>query len=221
MSFSARIHALFRDPVSGLTHLVGAALGLLGLLYLVEETNPLHSTRHTAAAVVFGVSMILLYLSSAAYHLLHVAPETRLVLRRIDHALIFTLIAGSYTPYCLVTLKETWGPKLLIVIWGVAVFGLLLSIFWIQAPRWLTTALYLSMGWMIVFIYPTLKQFLDPNALTWLWIGGFSYSLGAIIYAIKWPNPYPPVFGFHEIWHLFVLGGSASHFVSVLIALKA
>ncbi len=220
MSFSVWIHQKVKDPVSGFTHLFGAGLGAVGLVFLLWKTAPANSNRHDVAAVVFGLSLIFLYLSSAAYHLLHVADKTRLILRRIDHALIFTLIAGTYTPFCLVTLEGPFGNQLLIAIWGIALAGLFLSIFWIHAPRWLTTALYLFMGWFIVFAIGPLKAGLTEVAFNWLVAGGLFYSVGAVIYAIKKPDPFPPYFGFHEIWHLMVLAGSASHFVSVAYALQ-
>ncbi len=208
-----------RDPVSGLTHLLGALLGAVGVVYLLIKIPPA-DTRRLVAALVFGLSLIGLYLSSAAYHLLHVSEKAQLVLRRIDHALIFALIAGSYTPYCLITMRYTWGTQLLITIWSIAIFGLGLSLLWIHAPRWLTTALYLFMGWFIVVALPSLKVGLSFDAMAWLVAGGLSYSVGAVIYALKWPDPYPPHFGFHEIRHLMVLGGSACHFVSVAIVLN-
>jgi len=207
-----------RDPVSGLTHLAGALLGAGGVVYLLLKI-PGGDSRRMTAAIVFGLSLIGLYLSSAAYHLLHVSAQVQLVLRRIDHALIFALIAGSYTPYCLITMRDTWGTELLITIWSIAIFGLALSLLWIHAPRWLTTALYLFMGWFIVVAFPSLKKGLSAEAMGWLVAGGLSYSVGAVIYAVKRPDPWPPHFGFHEIWHLMVLAGSACHFVSVALVL--
>ncbi len=219
MSFSAWIQKVARDPVSGLSHLVGALLGIVGLIYLLCKTVPTGDTSKIAAAIIFGSSLVGLYLSSAAYHLLHVSQKARVVLRRIDHALIFTLIAGTYTPFCLVTMAQSWGTELLVIIWSIAVVGLGLSLFWIHAPRWLTTALYLFMGWFIVLAFPALNRALAPSGLYWLVAGGACYTLGAVIYAVKWPDPFPPHFGFHEIWHLFVIGGSGCHFLSVVTVL--
>jgi len=208
-----------RDPISGFTHLAGALLGVGGLIYLLVRTLPGGDPRSIASAVIFGVSLILLYASSATYHLISVLPETRLIFRRIDHALIFTLIAGSYTPFCLVTLRDAGGTRLLSIVWGIAGVGLLLSLFWIHAPRWLSTALYLFMGWFLVFDMPTLMRLLDHDTLTWLVAGGMFYTLGAFIYALQRPDPFPPHFGFHEIWHLMVLAGSTCHFISVAYVL--
>jgi len=221
MSFSEWIAKVARDPVSGFTHLAGAVLGLIGLVYLLQLTLPSHDKRNILGAAVFGMSLIALYLSSAAYHLLQVSDSARLVLRRIDHALIFTLIAGTYTPFCLITLRETWGTPILIAIWSIALVGFGLSVFWIHAPRWLSTALYLFMGWFIVIDFGSLTRGLTEGGLYWLVAGGLSYTVGAVVYAVKRPDPFPPHFGFHEIWHLMVLGGSACHFMSVVCVLRS
>ena len=149
------------------------------------------------------------------YHLLHVSDETRKVLRRVDHTMIFLLIAGSYTPYCMIPLKATYGQAILIIVWSIAVAGLLVKLFWMHAPRWLSTALYVFMGWIAVSaIFPLAKE-LSQDGLYGLFAGGIFYTVGAVIYAIKRPDPFPPHFGFHEIWHLFVLAGTASHFYSI------
>ncbi len=195
--------------------MAGALLGVAGLIFLVEKSAGAGTTMHVRAFTVFAVSVVLLYSSSALYHLAWVNPETRKTLRRIDHTMIFALIAGTYTPYCLLALRETIGVKLLIIVWSFAIAGLLLSIFWIDAPRWLKTGIYLVMGWFIVLAIMPLKHALTPAGFYWLVAGGASYSIGAVVYAVKWPDPFPPHFGFHEIWHLFVLGGTAAHFVSV------
>lgn len=215
-----RIQRYARDPVSGLTHLLGAILGLVGLFFLLANIPPSEDSRSVAAALIFGTSLVLLYLSSSAYHLLHVSDATRLVLRRIDHALIFTLIAGTYTPFCLITLKDSGGMWILWTVWSIALVGFFLSVFWIHAPRWLTTALYLFMGWFIVVAFKSLYLSLSTPALVWLVVGGLSYTLGAVVYALKRPDPFPPHFGFHEIWHLMVLAGSTSHFISIVYVLN-
>lgn len=206
----------FRDPISGFTHLLGAILsvGALGCLLWVSITQG--NAWHIASFAIFGASLILLYSSSAIYHIVQASARVIQILRRIDHTMIFVLIAGTYTPFCLGPLWGPWGFWLLGVIWGVAVLGILFSIFWIEAPRWLTTGLYLVMGWAIVIAAAPLVRTLPCGSLIWLAIGGLMYSLGAVIYATKKPNPLPGVFGFHEIWHLFVMAGSFSHFVSVM-----
>ena len=204
-----------RDPFSGITHFVGAFFGLIALVYLVEKSLRVGTSWHVVSFAIFGASLILLYSSSAFYHMLNVSDATRLILRRIDHSMIFILIAGTYTPFCLVPLRGPWGWSIFITVWTLTIAGILMSAFWIHAPRWLSTGLYLFIGWIaIAAIYP-LYLTLTTEALVWLVIGGLFYSVGAVIYAKKWPDPFPPTFGFHEIWHLFVLAGSFSHFLSV------
>jgi len=203
----------FRDPVSGFTHLVGAFLGAVGWVLLLMHSSG--GALHAVAYSIFGVSLILLYTSSSLYHLLDVSPQAKLVFRQIDHAMIYLLIAGSYTPFCMLALRGRLGYGVLALVWGFAVAGIVISILWIHAPRWLSTTLYLFIGWIaVVAIYP-LSQVLSSSGLYWLIGGGLFYTAGAVIYALKWPDPFPSTFGFHEIWHLFVLAGSASHFVSV------
>jgi hemolysin III len=190
-------------------------LGVWALIYLVSRSLNEGTPWHSLSFTIFGLSLIGLYASSAFYHLLPVSEEAQLVLRRVDHTMIFFLIAGSYTPYCLISLREGWGWPLFILVWSLTVLGVLQSVFWIHAPRWLTTGLYLFMGWIaVIAIYP-LSRALSPEGLYWLFGGGMFYSVGAVVYALKWPDPFPPHFGFHEIWHLFVLAGSAGHFLSV------
>jgi hemolysin III len=205
----------FQDPVSGFTHLAGALLGVAGLTYLLSRSLPEGSLWKTLSFTVFGVSLILLYSSSALYHLLDITPEARLVFRRIDHTMIFLLIAGTYTPFCLLPLRGPWGYGILATVWALTLGGIVMSVVWIHAPRWLSTSLYLLTGWVaMAAIYP-LSRTLSSPGMFWLLTGGFFYTAGAVIYGLKWPDPWPPRFGYHEIWHFFVLAGSASHFLSV------
>lgn len=206
---------LFRDPVSGLTHLLGAALGVAGLVFLVLHTEARES-RVFMAVAVYGVSMVLLYASSAAYHLLNVAPERRARLRQLDHAMVPVFIAGTYTPFCLIALNGWIGDAVLIAVWGLALGGLLKSLFWIHSPRWITAGLFVLMGWLIVVAAVPLAKAVTPETFVYILSGGVAYTLGAAIYAKKWPDPWPPSFGFHEIWHLFVMAGSTLHFLAIL-----
>ncbi|CCH48812.1 PAQR family membrane homeostasis protein TrhA [Pseudodesulfovibrio piezophilus] len=202
-----------RDPVSGLTHLIGAFLAVLAtVLLIVRSVNPV-MPWHIVTFSIFGGGMILLYTASTLYHWLPVSEKGVLFLRRVDHSMIFFYIAATYTPICLIPLRGPWGWSLFGIIWGLALAGIMMKIFWLQAPRRLSTAVYLAMGWLVIVgIYP-LVQALSAGALFWLVAGGVVYSLGAIIYAFKWPDPIPRILGFHEIFHLFVLGGSFCHFV--------
>jgi hemolysin III len=161
--------------------------------------------------------MILLYFSSATYHILSLDEEGTKKLKRLDHMMIYILIAGTYTPICLVPMRGHWGWTIFIVVWTIAISGILFKIYYINAPRWLSTILYLMMGWICVLaIYP-MTQTIPTGGIVWLAIGGIMYSIGAVIYALKKPNPIPNVFGFHEIWHLFVLAGTFSHFITIYV----
>jgi hemolysin III len=204
---------ILRDPMNGLTHCIGAALAVVGTVMLLLRAMDPPMPWHIVAFSIFGGGMILLYTASTLYHWLPLSERGIRILRRVDHAMIFVYIAATYTPICLITLRGPWGWSIFGVVWGIALAGIMLKAFWITAPRWLSTAIYLAMGWIaLAGIYP-LTQSLPPTALAWLVGGGLTYSLGAVVYALKWPNPFPGYLGFHEIFHLFVIGGSACHFI--------
>ncbi len=202
-----------KDPFSGLSHLFGAFLSIAGLAVLVTLAVQRATVWHVVSFAVYGTSMVLLYTASALYHLLPLSAQGEKVLRTLDHVMIYMLIAGTYTPICLVPLRGAWGWSIFGVVWGLAFAGIFVSIFLLDAPRWLSTSIYLLMGWVcIVAIYPIIVL-LTPEGLFWLVAGGLFYTAGAVIYALKKPNPWPGTFGFHEIWHLFVMAGSACHFM--------
>ncbi|QJB55376.1 hemolysin III family protein [Pseudodesulfovibrio sp. zrk46] len=202
-----------RDPVSGLTHLIGAILAVFATVLLIMRSVDPAMPWHIVTFSIFGGAMILLYTASTLYHWLPVSEKWVRFLRRVDHSMIFFYIAATYTPICLIPLRGPWGWSIFGVVWGLALVGIAMKIFWLHAPRWLSTGIYLGMGWLVlVGIYP-LMQNMSLSAVAWLAGGGVVYSLGAVIYALKWPNPIPKYFGFHEIFHLFVIGGSACHFV--------
>ena len=199
------------DIMSGLTHFVGALLAVAGLvLLLIRGHAP--SVWYTVSFSIFGVAMILVYTFSTLYHWLPVGERSMEVLRKLDHIMIFVFIAATYTPVCLVTLQGAWGWSIFGVVWGVTLAGIFLKIFWLDAPRILYTGIYLLMGWVIVVGIWPLVDALGLAGLGWLALGGLFYSLGAVIYAFKWPDPWPGVFGFHEVFHIFILLGSFSHF---------
>lgn len=205
----------FREPVSGLTHLAGALASVAGLALLLYVAMHRGTVWHIVSYSIFGTSLVLLYTASSLYHLLKASPPVLRALRRIDHIMIFVLIAGSYTPYCLLALRGPWGYGLLAVIWSIALAGIIVKLLWLDAPRWLTTGIYLAMGWMVVTAAGPLLRALPAAAIWWLSASGVFYTVGAVFYATKRPKLWPGVFGFHEAWHLFVLAGSVSHFVSV------
>lgn len=201
-----------KDPISGLSHLGGALLSIAGLVLLVCYAVRYGTAKHIAAFAIFGASLILLYSSSAVYHLARVPEKIGAILRRIDHMMIYVLIAGTYTPICLIALTGAWGLSLLITIWVLAVAGIIMTVVWFGAPRWLTTAVYLLMGWLVIIAFFPLVHVLPIGGVTWLIIGGLLYTVGAIIYGCKWPRLNSSWFGFHEIFHFFVIGGSLGHF---------
>ena len=205
-----------REPVNGLTHLVGGLLASIGLVVLLASATRAGRIDQLVAFGIFGLSLIALYTASALYHLLPLSATGVARLRRVDHISIFVLIAGTYTPFCLLALDGAWRVGLLGLVWGLALCGILLKLFWMGAPRWLSVALYLGMGWVAVFAAPALFQAVPIGGMAWVLAGALVYSAGALIYGLRRPNLIPGVFGFHELWHLFVIAGSACHFWAVL-----
>ncbi len=202
-----------KDPVSALTHLLGAVLAVVGTIVLVQQPS---NHLHMLALLIFGLTLICLYMASGIYHALDVSEETNLILRKIDHLMIYVLIAGTYTPMCIIALPKAWGMTILIAIWTIALAGVGLTLLWFDAPRWLTTTIYILMGWLVVIASVPLKQAVSFSGLMWLLAGGILYTIGGIIYGTKRPRITFSVFGFHEIFHLFVLGGSLCHYILML-----
>jgi len=203
-----------KDPVSGISHLIGAILSLIGTIVLLYSAYKQNDIAKVVSFFVFGGSMLFLYNSSAIYHLFGHSPEEVDIYRKIDHAMIYILIAGTYTPFCLVALKGVWGSSTLITIWilaGAGISTVFFKSFWTKVPRWFATFLYILMGWLsVIIVYPLFKA-TSIGAIVWLLIGGLFYTVGAVIYAKKEPN-ISKGFGFHELFHIFVLLGTLSHF---------
>lgn len=211
-----------KDPVSGFTHLVGAVASIVGLVFLIVMAAFYSDEKawDIVSFTIFGVGLILLYTFSSLYHLLNVGETATRVLRKFDHIMIYVLIAASYTPICLGPLRGPWGWSIFGVVWGLAVIGIILTATWINAPRWLTTSIYLAMGWtVIVAVYPMITVFSNLGALSsllWLLAGGIFYTIGAVIYGLKWPPLKNKYFGFHEIFHIFVMLGSLCQYWFVI-----
>ena len=201
-----------KEPFSAVSHAIGAVLAILALILLIRESIDPIKPWHIVAFSVFGSGMFLLYTASAIYHWLPVAPKYVKSLQTMDHAMIHVLIASTYTPVCLIPLRGVWGWSLLGMIWSLAIFGILLKIFWKNLPDWFSVTFYIFMGWLSVIAIWPMIQTLQIGAVVWIFIGGFFYTIGAIIHGLKKPNPIPNVIGAHEIFHLFVLLGSAAHF---------
>ena len=203
-----------REPVNGLTHLGGAIAAFFGTiaLLIVGWTG---STK-IISLFVYGFSLMAMFSASAAYHLAKVEPGIQQVLRKLDHSAIFLLIAGSYTPFCLIAFTGFWRWGLLAIIWSIAFIGIVVKVFYVKAPRWLNAVIYVIMGWLCVMAAPQMSSVLPVSAMVWLIVGGVIYTLGAVVYATKIFNFVPGKFGFHEVWHIFVLLGALAHFVAVM-----
>lgn len=205
-----------REPFNGLSHLFGAILSLLGLTaMLVKVTINGDSFLTIIAIIIFGVSMILLYSSSATYHMVIAKDSIIQFLRRLDHSMIYLLITGTYAPFCLITLKGTTGYILFIIISIIAICGILFKMVWFNCPRWISTALYIGMGWIIVFLASPLTEKIGTQGIFYLIIGGVLYTIGGIIYGLKPKIAFIKKLGFHEIFHIFILLGTLCHFICV------
>jgi hemolysin III len=202
-----------REPFCGLSHLAGAGLSVAGLVALlwVSRGKPWHTT----AVSIYGASLILLYLASTLYHSLPVDPVRVERLRAVDQAAIYGLIAGTYTPICLLALRGAWGWSLLGVVWTIGLAGAALRLGWRGFPEWLCFSLYLLMGWLVVVALVPLFQAVSAAGIAWLALGGLLYTVGAAVLTLDRPRLWPGRFGSHDLWHLFVLGGSACHFVLI------
>lgn len=212
--------AKVRDLVSGLTHCIGAVLSLAGLVVLIVFAAIWGDAYDVVSFTIFGVGLFLLYLFSTLYHWLNISEKGITVFKKFDHMMIYVLIAASYTPVCLGPLRGPWGWSIFGVIWGFAFLGIILTAVWIKAPRRLTTGIYIAMGWVVIIaIYPLINAFNSSNmgyALWWLLAGGIFYTIGGLIYALKWPKINLKHFGFHEIFHIFVMLGSSCHYWFIL-----
>lgn len=206
----------FRDPISGFTHLIGAFLSLIGMVILIRLSIYKHSSWAILAFSIFGISLILLYSASSTYHIAKVSEKVINVLRRIDHSMIYILIAGTYTPICLLALKGTLGFTLFTIVWVLALTGVIFKMCWFNCPRKLSTLFYIVMGWLVIFFIVPIIKAISINGFMWLLMGGVFYTIGGIIYALKWPKINSKLFGFHELFHIFVMLGSLCHYYLML-----
>jgi hemolysin III len=201
-----------REPISGLTHCLGAFLALYGLALLVSETT--HPVRpwHLATFSVFGISMILLYTASTLFHWLPVSKRRILQLRKLDHIMIFIFIAATYTPFCLIPFRGAFGWRVFLCIWLIAALGTVFKLYWIHVPKRLCLSIYFVAGFFSIVATGHILRILQPWAIFWLAAGGLSYMIGAVFYALEKETDKPPIFGYHELFHLFVMIGSTAHF---------
>lgn len=204
-----------KDPGSALTHFIAMILAIVAAVPLITKAARM-SGRFTAIAVsIFIVSMILLYAASTIYHTLDISEHVNKMLKKIDHMMIFVLIAGTYTPVCLIVLGNPVGYRLLALVWTIAAVGIVINALWINCPKWFSSLIYIAMGWVCLTAIKTIVASLTPEAFYWLLAGGIIYTIGGIIYALKLPlfNARFKNFGSHEIFHLFVMGGSFCHYI--------
>lgn len=204
-----------REPGSAITHFIGMMLAVFASTPLLIKAAVSDGFTAFFAMAVFMLSMIALYGASALYHSVTVKDRILRVFRKIDHMMIFVLIAGSYTPVCLIVLGGRLGYTLLAVVWTIAVIGMLVKALWITCPKWFSSVIYIAMGWVCLGVFGQLWNTLPHSAFLWLLAGGIIYTAGGVIYALKLPlfNSKHRYFGSHEIFHLFVMGGSICHFI--------
>ena len=201
-----------KDPMSGLTHSIGAILSIVALVLLIlKAVNPVDPWKIVSFSI-FGTGLFLLYTASTLYHWIPVSDRAESILKRFDHIMIYVLIASTYTPICLIPLRGPWGWSLFGVVWGLAVFGILWKLFQFKFSNWFSTVYYVFMGWLCIIAIWPLFTHLQMGALIWLFIGGIFYSGGVVFYALDRRKSPLKGFGFHEIWHILVMAGSFSHF---------
>jgi hemolysin III len=202
-----------REPVNGLTHFFAALAAVMGtIVLLVLGWN---SVAREMALAAYGVSLILLFAASAAYHMANTGPRGLAILRQLDHSAIYLLIAGTYTPFCILMFSGFWKWGLFAIIWSLAIVGIVVKIFVMRAPRWVTAGVYVVMGWLCIGAIGEMLRVLPVGALVWLIIGGVLYTLGAVVYITRKLDFLPGRFGFHEVWHIFVILGAAAHFIAI------
>ena len=204
-----------KDPGSAITHFIAMLGAAIATVPLLEKAAKEPDQLHLMALSIFMISMILLYAASTVYHALDISPTINKLLRKLDHMMIFILIAGTYTPVCMIVLGDETGWKLLALVWGIAIAGILIKGFWITCPKWFSSLLYIAMGWVCVLAFARILQALPRAGFGWLLAGGLIYTAGGVIYALKLPifNSKHKHFGSHEIFHLFVMGGSMCHYI--------
>lgn len=208
-----------KDPGSSITHFIGILMTILAGVPLLIKAALEPDRIYLFALTIFLISMILLYTASTLYHSLDISDTVNRFLKKCDHMMICVLIAGTYTPICLISMKGRGGLILLIIVWAFAGAGILMKAFWINCPKWVSSILYICMGWTCVLSFGNLVDALSPAGFIWLLAGGIIYTMGGVIYALKCPifNCKHKNFGSHEIFHLFVMGGSACHFVVMFL----
>ena len=204
-----------KEPGSAITHFIGMLMAIFAAVPLLIKAAHEPGRIYIISLAIYAASLILLYAASTTYHTFDISAKVNTVLKKIDHMMISVLIAGSYTPVCLIVLKGKTGIILLSIVWAIAIAGILIKAFWVYCPKWVSSVLYIGMGWTCVLAFTQILNNMSPAAFGWLLAGGIIYTVGGVIYALKLPlfNNKHKNFGSHEIFHLFVMGGSACHFI--------
>ena len=204
-----------KEPGSAITHFIGMLMAIFAAVPLLIKAAHEPSRIYVISLAVYSASMILLYAASTTYHTFDISAKINMILKKWDHMMISVLIAGSYTPICLLVLKGKTGLILLAIVWSFAIVGILIKAFWVYCPKWVSSILYIGMGWTCVLAFTQILNSMSRTSFIWLLTGGIIYTVGGIIYALKLPifNSKHKNFGSHEIFHLFVMGGSMCHFV--------
>ena len=208
-----------QEPFACLSHLLGAIAGLAGTIYLFSIVS--RNTSLITVCLIYGLSVIFLFSASALYHAFKKEENGNSVLRKLDHLAIFFMIAGTYTPITYCYLPLHWFIIVMIIQWSLVIMGFFIILFYLNAPRILSTGIYLAMGWFALVPVGKMLSTLPKTALIYLFTGALAYTIGAVIYYLKKPNPVPGRFGFHEIFHIFILLGSVLHFIMVFIAVRS
>lgn len=208
----------FKEPANAWTHFIATFAALAGAIYLLWMSWG--SGAKFWSLLAYSIGFVGVFLSSSVYHFFDLGARWNAWLRRVDHMAIFVMIAGSYIPMLVHFLDGSWRTNMLACVCGVALLGIVFKVFWVEAPTFLTVGLYLAMGWMVVVAAPVLQKTLPFDVFLWLAIGGLIYSAGAVVYALERPNPWPERFDSHAIWHLFVIGGAAAHYVAMVKVLS-
>jgi len=208
------LNSKFREPISAITHLVAASISFIGLIVLI--VLGWGDFQKIIPFSIYGISLIMMFTASGTYHMVIARDSIILNLRKLDHSAIYLLIAGTYTPICIYFFSGFWQYGLLILIWSLAIIGIAVKLFIINSPRWITAGVYLVMGWLAIMGVQEILRTMPTAAIIWLVVGGLFYSLGAIIYITKFMDFFPGKFGFHEVWHIFVILGAFSHYYLIL-----
>ena len=206
---------IFREPLIAISHFIAMMMAVFAAVPLLVKAGVQSGQENFLAMDMFLGSLILLYVASATFLSVDLSGKSLRVFRKLDHMMIFVLIAGSYTPVCLIVLGGKLGYTLLALVWGIAAVGMIVKACWITCPKWFSSVIYIAMGWVCVLVFGPLLKTLSTPAFLWLLAGGIIYTVGGVIYALKLPifNAKHKFFGSHEVFHLFVMGGSVCHFI--------